>query len=117
MNAAPGKSVTFVASGGLAPYSFTLLSGSGSVNSSSGAYTPPITRGNSLLQVTDALGSSVTATIENVPIRVNGIVNAIKKASSTQLLLGGQFTSVNPDPALFFFRSFSNYGNPDFARF
>jgi plastocyanin len=49
---------TFSSSGGATPYSYSVLSGSGSVNSSTGLYTAPATVGNATIRVTDAQGNT-----------------------------------------------------------
>ncbi len=58
-----GASVTFSASGGVAPRSFSVVSGGGSIDSS-GVYTAPGAPGTATVKVTDAAGSSVSATVE-----------------------------------------------------
>lgn len=52
----------FIASGGSAPYTFSLLSGTGSV-SSSGLYSAPSSRGVATIRVTDAAGTSIDALV------------------------------------------------------
>ena len=55
----------FVANGGLAPYTYSTLIGSGSFVASFGLYSPPNTAGTTVVQVTDALGQPATATAVN----------------------------------------------------
>jgi uncharacterized delta-60 repeat protein len=46
------------ATGGSAPYTYSILSGAGSINSSSGSFTAPAVEGTTVIQVTDNLGQS-----------------------------------------------------------
>ncbi|WP_415062064.1 beta strand repeat-containing protein [Bdellovibrio sp.] len=57
------NTAVFVASGGVAPYVYSVSSGGGGVNSSTGLYTPPGTPGNATILVTDSLGNTATDTI------------------------------------------------------
>ena len=56
---------TFSASGGEAPYTYSLVEGSsaGTINSSTGQYTPSSTYGTYHIKVTDSANSSVQATV------------------------------------------------------
>lgn len=54
---------TFTASGGLAPYTYSITSGGGSINSATGAYTAPATSGSAVVRVTDSLGQTASASI------------------------------------------------------
>lgn len=58
-----GASIVFTASGGLAPYSYALISGDGVINSSTGAFTAASDPGQSVVRVTDALGTTQDSTI------------------------------------------------------
>lgn len=60
---AVNNSHTFSASGGQTPYVFTIQSGGGSVNSSTGAFTAPAAAGTTVIRVTDNLGSTADATV------------------------------------------------------
>lgn len=60
-------SQTLIAGGGQAPYSFSIASGTGKVDASSGAYTAPVEAGTSVIQVSDALGATAQVTIINNP--------------------------------------------------
>lgn len=60
-------SQTLAAAGGLAPYSFSIISGGGAVDATSGVYTAPATAGTTVIQVTDALGGRAQVTIVNNP--------------------------------------------------
>jgi len=70
----PGGSLTFVASGGTAPYLFSLTatgSGSPSINSSTGAYTAGASTGTDSVQVQDALSATANATITVTAVQTN----------------------------------------------
>ncbi len=56
-------SLTFSGSGGSPPYTYSLSSGSGSLNSSTGLYTAPGTPGSDVLRVTDQTGAFEEITI------------------------------------------------------
>lgn len=58
-----GSSHTFSASGGVSPHTFSIASGGGSVNSSSGAYTAPGATGTAKLLVTDSIGNTAESDI------------------------------------------------------
>src|SRR5690242_7064663 len=57
-----GMSKSFVASGGTPPYTFSLLSGTGTLTSA-GAYSTPGAAGTADVRVTDAIGQHVDATV------------------------------------------------------
>ncbi len=54
---------TVVGSGGLPPYTFSVQSGGGSMNSTSGDYTAPAVAGSAVLKIMDSSGQSVTAPV------------------------------------------------------
>jgi alpha-tubulin suppressor-like RCC1 family protein len=56
-------SLQFTASDGVPPYTFSILSGTGSIDSSSGLYTAPVSSGNAQIEVADSYGNTVTANI------------------------------------------------------
>lgn len=63
-----GMSTTFSAQGGKSPYSYALLSGEGTVGSTTGSYTAPTESGKATLAVQDALGRTTVAHIDIVGI-------------------------------------------------
>jgi hypothetical protein len=70
----PGGSLTFVASGGTAPYLFSLTtvgSGSPSINGSTGAYTAGASTGTDTVQVQDALAATANATVAVTAVQTN----------------------------------------------
>lgn len=78
---------TFSGLGGSTPYTFSVQSGGGSVNASSGAYTAPGSVGTATVRITDALNQTADATVT--------IVAALSLSPATVTLAVGnqqQFT-------------------------
>jgi hypothetical protein len=68
-NVAPGATVTFSVIGGMAPYTWSITSGGGTLNSSTGAsviYTASSSAGMAYLRVNDSSGNSATASVNVV---------------------------------------------------
>lgn len=70
LNISPNTKITvvnraeiFIAGGGVPPYTFSLLSGNGSVNPTTGVYIAPANPGNSVVRLQDSKGNFVDATI------------------------------------------------------
>ncbi len=57
-----GATCDFLASGGSPPYSFALISGSGSIDADSGLYTAPDFPNSATIQVRDSQGATSQAT-------------------------------------------------------
>ncbi len=57
-----GATCDFLASGGSPPYSFALVSGSGSVDADTGLYTAPALPDHAVIQVQDSRGATSQAT-------------------------------------------------------
>jgi hypothetical protein len=57
-----GTTFAFSASGGSPPYSFSVLSGGGSIDADSGLYTAPLTPASAQIQVQDSQGATSQAT-------------------------------------------------------
>lgn len=85
------ESFTFSASGGSTPYSYSLVSGSGSINSSSGLYTAPGSSGLATVRVTDASGNTKDAQISILsPLSISPpTISLIKNGSITFTASGG----------------------------
>jgi hypothetical protein len=58
-----GSTITFSASGGLTPYSFSMAGGLGTIDSLTGFYTAPSEAGMDTVRVTDSAGSTAEATV------------------------------------------------------
>lgn len=82
-------SITFTATGGAPPYTFSMVSGVGSINASTGVYTSP-TAGTEKVQVKDKQGGTSAAT---VTVTSTGGPLAITP-SSVSLNAGGSMTFV-----------------------
>lgn len=70
------SALTFSASGGSAPYTFSVISGAGTVNATSGAYTAPVAAGTDVVQVQDSAlpipnTDTATITVSNVATNVD----------------------------------------------
>jgi hypothetical protein len=62
-----GSTKVFTGTGGQTPYTFSTVSGGGTIDAASGMYTSPATAGTATIQVTDALGSAAQALITLYP--------------------------------------------------
>jgi hypothetical protein len=58
-----GATCDFLASGGSPPYSFAVVSGSGSIDAGSGLYTAPDLPDSAIIQVLDSKGTTSQATV------------------------------------------------------
>jgi hypothetical protein len=59
--------ITFGAAGGVSPYLFTIVSGAGTLNPSTGAYTAPSSPGTTIIRVTDKRGAISDAAVTITP--------------------------------------------------
>lgn len=103
-------STTFSATGGVAPLTYSVFSGSGTINSSTGAYTAPNMNSSDVVRVTDSLGniSDANVTVTNtltispatpVYIETNGTLDFIATGGAAPY----SFSCINGtigDPAL-----------------
>jgi hypothetical protein len=85
--------IQFSASGGVPPYTFSILSGVGSINSS-GLYTAPATPGTTYILVTDKQGSTAKATVTNVDYNVT-VINDTSTSHVAGSAISGNFTMKN----------------------
>jgi hypothetical protein len=60
-----GTAQTLMPTGGTGPYTFLVLSGSGTVDASTGVFTAPRQSGSTVVQVTDATGETAQVTVNN----------------------------------------------------
>lgn len=62
------NNVTFSATGGDGSYTYSIVSGGGSINGATGVYTAPATTGTATVRVTDSRGSTSDATVTINPV-------------------------------------------------
>ncbi|MCM2323342.1 MAG: hypothetical protein NDJ90_08785 [Oligoflexia bacterium] len=88
---APSAGQTFTAAGGVAPYSFSLLSGFGSINSETGAYTAYPSPGLATIRVRDGLGNTADAAVTIVePLSLSpGTISLLKGSGIVFSARGG----------------------------
>ncbi len=77
--------ITFVATGGTSPYTFSIFSGSGTVNATTGLYTAPAAAGSDTVRVTDNVGATKDAviTISDLTTNVDYEVTAVTDTSGS----------------------------------
>ncbi|MCK5673661.1 MAG: hypothetical protein KAH95_09800, partial [Spirochaetales bacterium] len=89
------ESATLMASGGIPPYSYSISSGTGSVDAVSGVYTAPALLGTDIVQVTDSYGAIQTASISiisgggPVPLSISPSSIGINSGNSVTLVADG----------------------------
>ncbi len=89
--------VNFIASGGGGGNIFSIDSGSGSINASTGVFTGGNSRvpgTTTVIRVTDSVSSTATVTINHTAAVVNGTVYA-SATDGTSMYLGGSFSLAN----------------------
>ncbi|MCM2279940.1 MAG: hypothetical protein NDJ89_17845 [Oligoflexia bacterium] len=86
-----GTSHTFTASGGVAPLTFQVLSGGGTINASSGAYSAPAAAGTATVRVRDSIGNTSDAAITIVaPLSLSpALISALKGSTVPFAAAGG----------------------------
>jgi hypothetical protein len=94
LTASSGQSTPFVGLNGVPPYQYSVVSGSGTV-SAQGVYTVGTVSGASTVQVADGQGTTVTALVRALRIRVNAAVFTTA-TDGANLYVGGRFSAVNP---------------------
>lgn len=60
---AVNATLSYSASGGTAPYSYAKISGTGTIDSTTGVYTAPAAAGSATIEVTDSVGATATTTV------------------------------------------------------
>lgn len=86
--------VQFSASGGVPPYTFSIISGVGTINASSGLYTAPAVPGTTYILVTDNQGSTARATVTNIDYSVTNITDT-SSSHVAGAAISGTFTMKN----------------------
>lgn len=89
---AVGTTQTFTATGGVGAKTFSLVSGSGSINATTGVYTAPAMATTAVIEVADSIGNTLQATIDVVSTLTIGPKNIFipigSKVSSYTATLG-----------------------------
>jgi N-acetylneuraminic acid mutarotase len=115
MTTGSGATAAFAVSGGTSPYSYSIVSGPGSINSTTGVYTAsPFLTGITKVRVQDSAGNSNYAIINNVRILTNGTVRAAV-TDGASWYLGGTFTAANPYEAPHAIAVDATTGTPNFG--
>ncbi len=94
LTASSGQTTPFTGMNGIPPYQYSVVSGSGTV-SPQGIYTVGTVSGVTTVQVTDGQGTTATAQVRALRIRVNASVFTTA-TDGTNLYVGGRFSAVNP---------------------
>ncbi len=82
--------ITFTAAGGVTPYTFSVVSGTGTMNASSGDYTAPAVNGVDTVRVTDAYGNFVNAVVTTTtPISISPTTITIAVNNTTPYTASG----------------------------
>jgi Domain of unknown function (DUF5122) beta-propeller len=91
-----GTTQAFQGSGGTPPYSYALVSGTGTIDASSGLYQAPGSPGNATLKVSDAVGSSIQATVTvNARLSIQPASITITAASGQTYAFSGKDGALN----------------------
>jgi hypothetical protein len=87
-NVINGESLNLTATGGIAPYTYSIVSGKGSINPRSGVYVAPVYSGIETVRVEDSVGNRSDATLT--------IISKLSIGSNAYLLKGGtkQFSAI-----------------------
>jgi len=93
LTASSGQSFAFTSSGGVGTPTYSIVSGSGTVDEA-GVFTAGNQKGTTQLRVTDSIGNSADAVINQARLRTNGSVTTAV-TDGTSWYLGGEFTAVN----------------------
>jgi hypothetical protein len=80
--------------GGIPPYSYSKISGGGTLNSISGNFIQSFGWEDTKIKATDSIGNTSELTMKRRPSIFNGYVNVIKEFVGS-LYVGGSFTAVN----------------------
>jgi len=86
-------SVTFSATGGNPPYTYQVISGSGTIDSASGVYTAPSSPGSDIVMATDSSGQSGTSTVTVVnpleELKISPITASVSVGNSISFIATG----------------------------
>ena len=108
----PGSgSVTFAGDGGVPPYVYSIVSGGGTLDPVTGAYTAPAVTGTAVVRVTDKTGKGADAT---VAIQVLGGVPLTISPGALSLAVGSNvtFSAIGGTPPYTWILLTNNSGSP-----
>jgi hypothetical protein len=96
------QALRFVVSGGIAPYRFTIVSGQGTVNETSGAYNVLAgATGETVVRVTDSVGNTADAVLTHrleLALFFDGPILAIGVDADRNRYYGGSFSRIGGSP-------------------
>ncbi len=106
---------TVPATGGKIPYSFSIVSGPGTIDPTTGVYTSSsLSSSPTVIEIRDAVGNTTTVQADNVWTS-DGAVNAIAQDASNNLYIGGAFSWVCLFPGAYGAVLDSTYGDPNYT--
>jgi hypothetical protein len=103
------STLTFAASGGSPPYIFSVVSGSGTINATTGEYTAPVSASTDIVQVTDSKGATATST---VTITATGALTIIPSNITVAVNNGLTFMATGGIPPYTFSLTATGSGSP-----
>lgn len=87
---APGAAIQFLAAGGVGPFSYSIVSGGGSINPSTGDFVAASAIGVSQVRVLDAMGNVATAQVEvALTVTLSPITQSIQVGQTLTLTASG----------------------------
>jgi hypothetical protein len=88
----PGMTKAFLAGGGTAPYTYSIASGNGTIDATSGTYTAPASAGPAVVRTTDSAGQHADSNVTVNAILTLGSQAATVDGGTSQTLMaaGGQ---------------------------
>lgn len=90
--------VAFTASGGTSPYSFSVTSGGGTIDTTSGVYSAPDVAGSATVRVTDAAGAAATSSVTILAITPSTQLTISPGSISMSAATGITFTASGGNP-------------------
>jgi hypothetical protein len=84
-----GTTETVLAAGGKGPYVYSIVSGDGSIDSSTGVFTAPATAGTTVVEVTDALGATAKSSLQILVVAFVHVTAIVDAATTTSQAAAG----------------------------